>query len=99
MTIITQENDLINYDHIKRISIFEGEYDDKEAGEKREVYSIVAFDLNSDVSTAADEVDFEDTIHLGVFETSEEATEVLEELKKSIASGLHIFCIPQPVSI
>ena len=85
MTIVTQENDLINYAAIKRISVYAGDVDDEEGGKVAQVYSILAFDFDSAFSD--DEDNPEDGLQIGVF---------ANDLIKSIADGKSIFRIPQP---
>lgn len=94
MTIVTQENDLINYATIKRISVYAGDVDDEEGGKVAQVYSILAFDFDSAFSD--DEDNPEDGLQIGVFANESECTLVMNDLIKSIADGKSIFRIPQP---
>ena len=99
MTIIIQENDIINYSAIKRISIFKGTVDSSEENIDMNVaettfYGIIAFDFQSDFS---DDIENQnDGLQIGIFDNEEECNMVMKELIKSIANGKTLFRIPQP---
>lgn len=94
MTIITQENELINYSAaIKKIAVYAADIDD-DNGTKTEVYTILAFDLNSDINDDADVID--GAVQLGVYNTEEECSQVLIDLCSSIQYSKAIFRMPQP---
>lgn len=94
MTIVTQENELINYNAIKRIAIFTANVEDETSSQDEDmiVYTIVAFDLNSDTG---DEV-VDGAIQLGVFDTENECLTALQMLISSIEKGVNIFQMPTP---
>lgn len=95
MTIVTQEKDLINYDTIKLVSIYAGTLtiEDDENKEK-EIYTLLAFDNNCDVSDLDEAVD--GAIQLGVFTDSKQCNGVLDKLIASIVDGEPLFQVPQP---
>ena len=69
MTIITQEEDFVNYNAIKRISSFTVDISESEDEEKN-VYILLAFENNSSVTT--DDIEenanaINGVIHLGVY--------------------------------
>ena len=95
MTIVTQENDLINYDAIKLVSIYTGTFTDDDENEEKEIYTLLAFDNNCEVGSDLDEV-VESAIQLGVFDNPQKCNEVLNGLIGSIVDGKPLFRIPQP---
>ena len=94
MTIVTQENDLVNYAAIKRIAVFVGEVQQEDTNKKIEVYTILAFDFNSDNEEVIENID--NSIQLGVYTDEEECTTVLISLQDSIENGKALFRMPQP---
>ena len=95
MTIVTQENELVNYSAIKRIAMFTGNVEDEETGIQSEemlVYTIMAFDLNSE--TGEEVID--GAMQLGVFETEDECSTALQMLIASIEKGANVFRMPTP---
>lgn len=97
MTIVTQENDLINFDAIKCISAYAAHIGD-ENGREVEVYTLLAFDFNTSVSSD-DELDEDNenaAISLGVFLSEEECNNVISELISEINTGAKVFIVPQP---
>lgn len=94
MTIVTQDNELINYSAaIKKIAAYAADIDD-DNGNETEVYTILAFDLNSDINEDAEVID--GAVQLGVYTSEEECGRVLIELCSSIQYGKSIFRMPQP---
>ena len=97
MTIVTQENDLINFDAIKCISAYAAHLGDED-GREVEVYTLLAFDFNTSVSLS-DELDDENenaAISLGVFLSEEECNNVISKLISEINTGAKVFIVPQP---
>ena len=94
MTIVTQENDLINYDAIKLVSIYTGTFSD-DGEEEKEVYTLLAFDNNCEVGSDLDEA-VESAIQLGAFTDLQKCNEVLKGLIGSIVDGKPLFRVPQP---
>ncbi len=94
MTIVTQENDLINYDAIKLVSIYTGTYSDDEVEEK-EVYTLLAFDLNCEIGADIDDA-VDSAIQLGAFTDLQKCNDVLKGLISSIVDGKPVFRVPQP---
>lgn len=94
MTIITQDNELINYSAaIKKIAVYAAEMTTLDKNET-EVYTILAFDINSDINDDADVTD--GAVQLGVYNTEEECSQVLIDLCSSIQYSKAIFRMPQP---
>lgn len=94
MTIVTQENDLINYDAIKLVSIYTGTFSD-DGEEEKEVYTLLAFDFNCEVGPDPDDA-VDSAIQLGAFTDMQKCNEVLNGLISSIVEGKNLFRVPQP---
>lgn len=88
MTIISQNTDIINYDNIIQISVFSSEV------EGTQIFSIVAFDSNSKGSV--DEVDVEDVLTLGVYNSDDECYAVLSALIQTIDEFRNVYRMPAP---
>ncbi len=95
MTIVTQENDLINFDAIKCISAYAAHIGDED-GREVEVYTLLAFDFNTNVSSDDELVDENAAISLGVFLSEEECNDVISKLISEINTGAKVFIVPQP---
>ena len=95
MTIVTQENDLINFDAIKCISAYAAHIGDED-GREVEVYTLLAFDFNTNVSSDDELVDENAAISLGVFLSEEECNDVISKLISEISTGAKVFIVPQP---
>ncbi len=95
MTIVTQENDLINYDAIKIVSLYTGTYTDDRTEEEKNIYTLLAFDYNCEVGADLDEA-VDSAIQLGAFSDFKICNEVLNNLIASIVDGKPLFRIPQP---
>ena len=104
MTIITQEEDLVNYDSIKRISSFAVSVSESEESDTdgQEVYVLLAFENNSSVTTedviesmnAIDTID--GVIHLGVYGYVDELDTVVSNLIDALKRNEQVFVMPQP---
>ena len=96
MTIVTQENDLINFNAIKFISTYAAHVGT--ADDEVEVYVLFAFDLNADfpISNEADEELQSRALQLGVFTSEDECNNVISSLLSAIKADLKVFVIPQP---
>lgn len=94
MTIVTQEKELVNYAAIKRIGIYEGEYATENG--RAAVFTILAFDINSDTGAEIEEDVLDEAIQLAVYADKTEAENVIEGLLRSLSGGTHIFRMPQP---
>ena len=97
MTIVTQENELINYAAIKRIAVYTGEMQDEENDSKIEVFTVLAFDFNSETEESEDMTD--EAIQLGIYTNEDDCTTVLIALQESIENGKALFRMPQPDSV
>lgn len=96
MTIVTQENELINYDCIKKIVVFEGEFENEsEYGEGAvKAYAIMAFDINSSFDDELGETD--GATQLGVYGSESECEQTIEKLLIAIRQENPVFTMPQP---
>ncbi len=107
MTIITQDNELVNYDAVKLISTYAAEIniDDNideieiiTSGEEktRDIYVLLAFDSHTEIPPdGTDEMIGNGSIQLGVFSTADACESVIRLLAEEIAAGKNIFTIPQ----
>lgn len=101
MTIVTQTNDLINYQSISKISIVTGtvageyaEIQSKE-GSKEEIPVFVVFAFDVIGSLVEDE--YEDNgVSLGVYNSYDECQHALNQLIGSIGADDRFFVMPQP---
>ena len=98
MTIITQEEDFVNYNAIKRISSFTVDISESEDEEKN-VYILLAFENNSSVTT--DDIEenanaIDGVIHLGVYGNREELDSVIASLTEALKRNEPVFVMPQP---
>ena len=88
---------MINFDAIKCISAYSAHIGDED-GREVEVYTLLAFDFNTSVSSD-DELDDENenaAILLGVFLSEEECNNVISKLISKINTGAKVFIVPQP---
>jgi hypothetical protein len=76
-SIITQTDDVVNYENIVRIYMTSGTYDDIE------VYALVA---QANGFSAADD---NELIQLGIFEEQEQCAAVYDKLKKWLKDGVN----------
>lgn len=82
MTIITQENEFVNYDNVVSIYPTELEAEDIESKENITVFGLVAQTVTGD-------------IQLGIFENFSTLSNVADELEKWLAKGNYpIYHIP-----
>lgn len=103
MTIITQDNELVNYDAVKLISTYAAEINIDEieiitSGEEktRDIYVLLAFDSHTEIPPdGTDEMIGNGSIQLGVFSTADACESVIRLLAEEIAAGKNIFTIPQ----
>lgn len=89
MTIITQTEEIVNYNNLLKITIAEGTYGDNE------VYAIVGLP-----AIDADKVENEEDvlIQIGIYDTEDKCHKVFEQLKKWLASGVQpVFNVPVTV--
>jgi len=98
MTIITQEEDFVNYNAIKRISSFTVDISESEDEEKN-VYILLAFENNSSVTT--DDIEenanaIDGVIHLGVYGYRDELNSVIASLTEALKHNEPVFVMPQP---
>lgn len=101
MTIITQEDDLINYDSIKRITSFVAEVQDEETNESTDLCVVIAFDNNSkvtdeDIASSSDLDVIDGVINLGVYNNHEECDSAISSLISALKSNESVFKMPQP---
>lgn len=93
MTIVTQTEDLVNYDTVKKISLASGTVKDKATGEDITVYVILAFDVLSEI----DANEYEDAaIQLGAYHSESKCRDVFDQLIGCISTNANLFIIPQP---
>ncbi len=95
MTIITQTEDLINYDAIKKICLVVGTIDDEQDNSQTQVYAVLAFDINSDI---ADEEDGDNSIQLGIYRSEIECRNVINEFISCLQAKESVFIMPQPTN-
>lgn len=89
MTIITQENEIVNYLNLKHISVYTGEI------ENVECYAIIAFSIDS---TIVDDIT-DGAIHLGVYNSEAECLDVMNNLINALETERRIFRMPAPVLV
>lgn len=96
MTIVTQTEEVINYNAVAKISLISGTVTDKNTEAETTVYVIVATDVLPDVS----DDDFENvSVQLGVFDSEDECRLAFNQLLESIGKNEPIFYVPQSVEI
>lgn len=96
MTIVTQTEEVINYNAVAKISLISGTVTDENTGAETTVYVIIASDVLPDVS----DDDFENvSIQLGVFDSEDECRLAFNQLLESIGKNEPIFYVPQSVEI
>ena len=96
MTIVTQTEEVINYNAVAKISLISGTVTDENTGVETTVYVIVASDVLPDVS----DDDFENvSVQLGVFDSENECRLAFNQLLESIGKNEPIFYVPQSVEI
>lgn len=86
MTIITQENDIVNYNGLSHISTYTG------AVENTECFAVLAFSTNSKIE---DEIT-DGAIQLGLYNSDDECKKVLNDLVNAILTEQKIFRMPIP---
>lgn len=93
MTIVTQTDELVNYDFVKKITLVSGTVEDEATGDSLTVYVMLAFDVLSEVS----EDEYEKcSIQLGAFNSENECRNAFEQLIGSISAKDNVFVVPQP---
>ena len=88
MTIISQDYELINFDKLAKVTMYEGEVDGTT------VYAIVGFESASsdDAEISGDS----DTV-LGIYNNTTECENVLLALIETLKAGKTVFQMPEPV--
>lgn len=88
MTIISQDYELINFDKLAKVTMYEGEVDGTT------VYAIVRFESASsdDAEISGDS----DTV-LGIYNNTTECENVLLALIETLKAGKTVFQMPEPV--
>lgn len=94
MTIITQDEELINYNAIKRITSFAGEIEDE--GETVNAYGILAFDMFSETTNTVDVASTDGVMQLGIYNNEAECQSAMNLLIASIERNALVFRMPQP---
>lgn len=84
MTIVTQDEQLINYDNIIKVAVFLGNIEDVE------YYNILAFANNSKDYDG----DVENAIQLGLYANDKESYKAMRLFTDAIVSGKKIFKMP-----
>lgn len=89
MTIITQTEEIVNYNSLLKIYIAEGTYGDND------VYAIVGLPA-TEIDSFENEADA--LIQLGIYDSEDKCHSVFEQLKKWLASGVQpVFSVPVTV--
>lgn len=89
MTIITQDEELINYNSIKRIAAFIGDVE----GKDEKVYAVLAFDTNSSID---DEIT-DGVMQLGIYNNEYECNSVMQMLIEQLEKNAPVFRMPQTI--
>lgn len=89
VTLITQTEEIINYDNLLKITTAEAELDGKP------LYVIIAYPLGVKVT----EEDTDHLIQLGVYDEETKAVKVYEELVKFLKNGVaSVFAFPVDIA-